>query len=72
MGNCKDCKFWDRDWYDTRANAAECDAFGYIDYGQKLEDNDAMFNLSVSDDYGLKHQFMTGPMFGCVKFQPRG
>lgn len=77
MGNCKDCKFWDRAWLNSKFNMAECDAFGYYDpvygpYGPKPEEDDAAFDLRVNDDYGLTHKFMTGPMFGCVKFQPRG
>lgn len=74
MGNCKDCKFWDRAWLDSKTKMAECDAFGYFDpaWGEKLED-DAAFDLSENEDYTLlEHRFMTGPMFGCVKFQSRG
>ena len=73
MGNCKDCKFWDHDLFESEVDVAECDAFGYYDpMYQKLEQDDAAFDLRINDDYGLSHRFMTGPMFGCVKFQSRG
>ena len=71
MSNCKDCKFWDRDWLDSKINMAECNAFGYTVDGTLRKENDAAFELKVTDVYGLTHAFMTGPMFGCVKFQSR-
>jgi len=74
MNNCKDCKFWDRAWLNSKLNKAEClFAFGYITNGyyEKPEKDDAAFDLRINDDYGLTHRFMTGPMFGCVKFQSR-
>lgn len=69
MGNCKDCKHWD-------ARCSMCEGVDWIDgYEDDLTipckgDMFAVY-VDAPDDQGLSVHLKTGPLFGCVKFQPK-
>ncbi len=62
---CKNCRFW----HDQRT----CDRIDQIDLhgtrDEKLEKDDGRIEWSAADDHGLSIEFVTGPDFGCVKFE---
>lgn len=64
-GKCKNCRFWGIS-YDH-----ECDRIGYSD--NQVKGNTSAFNISANadDDQGLQASLVTGPDFGCVKFEAR-
>lgn len=66
MGNCKDCRSWDKDLF-------LCEFVEFVDQRplstQKADDADFKIAITVSDDHGLECGLKTGPMFGCVHFQ---
>ena len=67
---CKNCRFW----HDKRT----CDRIDPVDmnetetYGieKKLNDDDSRVEWRTADDHGLNIEFVTGPDFGCIKFEP--
>ena len=60
---CKNCKWWGRDWDGI------CDL---IDWGDGREDHDmASIKATSDDDSGLSVRLVTGPDFGCIKFESR-
>ena len=63
MGLCKDCKFWDID-YD-----GECERVGYADID--LDDSSFELECGADDDQGSYAKLITGPNFGCIKFEPK-
>jgi hypothetical protein len=63
MGCCKNCKWWDRT-YDS-----VCDLVSYDTDG--VGDAESAFHVDVLDDSGLNVLFVTGPEFGCVRFDPK-
>jgi len=72
MGNCKDCRFWKHHNDHFKRKWNECEAVDLKDhYSDKLEkDDDFGVYAYASDDTGLNSGLLTGPMFGCIKFQP--
>jgi len=61
MGNCKDCKNWDKNYH-------TCDVDWVNQNKLIVEDNFALY-ADAHDDSGLQAGLKTGPMFGCVKFK---
>ena len=56
-----------------RRSWTECEAVDFKDHathGVKDEGSFAVY-ASVADDQGLETGLLTGPMFGCIKFQPK-
>ena len=60
---CKNCKFWGID-YDN-----ECDRVGYADI--ELDDSSFDIEHGADDDQGSFAQLITGPNFGCIKFESK-
>ena len=56
---CKDCKFWSTQ---DGSGKKGCDAIG---------DNLSDTEHGALDDSGIWSEFVTGPNFGCIKFQPK-
>ena len=69
MGNCKDCKFWE-EHQDGRKEWNTCEAADWVEYGDVIGESDIAIYATALDDTGLMTGLKTGPMFGCVKFQP--
>ena len=71
MGHCKDCNYWDSH-VDTRNKSWHtCEASDWVERDATIGDEDLAVYASATDDTGLDAGLKTGPMFGCVKFQPR-
>lgn len=68
-GNCKDCKHWKAhtDTYNKRWNT--CEAPDWVDYDDKISDDDFAIYADAHDDSGLECGLKTGPMFRCDKFE---
>jgi hypothetical protein len=63
MGTCSDCKFW------GRYRHMVCDV---IELGDEVIDgNAARIDVRVLDDSGLDAYLVTGPSFGCVKYEKK-
>ena len=62
MNNCKDCKYWE-------AHRHTCGAVEWFD--DKISDDGFAIYAEAQDDSGLSCDLITGPMFGCMKFQQR-
>lgn len=68
MGNCKDCRHWDElfsicvgvDWIDVFED----------DVKPMDKANGFAIAVCAPDDQGLTIHLKTGPLFGCVQFQP--
>jgi len=63
-GNCKDCCFWGED------ADFEC---SYAQWENAIPANNKAFfilQIGARDDQGLHGCVLTGPEFGCVKFEP--
>ena len=62
IGLCKDCKFWDSETY-------RCTRVGYAD----IELDNSAFEViaTADDDQGAYGELHTGPLFGCLKFEPK-
>ncbi len=73
MGNCKDCKFWES--YQSMfggKNWTECSFVGNVDSANMPVDEDSFSVFAnCDDDSGLNSGLLTGPMFGCIKFQQK-
>ena len=61
MGKCKNCKFWGVDYQKV------CSLAEYAN------DDDSSFkiNYGSNDDQGSWGQLITGPNFGCIKFEEK-
>ena len=71
MGNCKDCKHWEKH-NDTRGKQWNtCEAPNWVEYSDEIADDTFAIYADASDDSGLTCGLKTGAMFGCIKFQPR-
>jgi len=64
MGNCKDCKKYDK-------RGQFCNAAYWVEPREKLATDALAFYANAHDDSGLEAGVKTGPMFGCIKFQPK-
>ena len=71
FGHCKDCKFWEQhvDFYNTKWRT--CEAADFADYVDQVADDAFAVYADAADDTGLVWWVKTGPMFGCVKFEPQ-
>ena len=56
IGRCKECMFWSRSYEN------ECDNVG---------EDDFLIRAEADDDSGLDYGLITGPNFGCVKFESK-
>jgi hypothetical protein len=72
MGHCKDCKHWESHTAGPNKSWHTCEAPDWVDYDAKIGDGDFAIYAHASDDTGLTAGLKTGPMFGCIKFQPHG
>lgn len=70
MGNCKDCKFWESH-FDGRKEWHTCEAADWVDREDKIGEEGFALYAEALDDSGLMAGLKTGPLFGCIKFQPR-
>jgi hypothetical protein len=62
-GFCRDCKYWDD---------GECGGVGNHDPGFGWNQNPRILfdiELRADDDSGLSCRLLTGPEFGCVRFE---
>jgi hypothetical protein len=60
MNTCKTCRFWD----------GTCDRIEIREKPvQALNDNDAVMEYGVADDWNLNIRLKCGPNFGCVKHE---
>ena len=69
MGHCKDCKHWHVALGHTTWNT--CEGVDSAEYDEKIPDDGFAMYASAHDDSGLESGLKTGPMFGCIKFQPK-
>lgn len=70
MGFCKDCISWSHHCDTWKKEWNECDAVdGENDYSKKIKEDDFAIYSFAHDDSGLETGLLTGPMFGCNKFQ---
>lgn len=69
MGHCKDCKHWHQALGHTSWNT--CEAPDTVVYDAVIADDTFALYAEAHDDSGLEYGLKTGPMFGCVKFEPR-
>lgn len=70
MGHCKDCKFWESHG-DRRNNSWHtCELPDWVEREAKVGDDSFAIYAEAHDDSGLTAGLKTGPMFGCIKFQP--
>jgi hypothetical protein len=68
MGNCKDCRSWDKDSFLCGAvviDMVDENPYGALSPGEM----DFIIAVMVDDDQGLDAGLKTGPLFGCVQFQ---
>lgn len=70
MGHCKDCKHWHVALGHTTWNTCEAVDSG-VEHDQVIPDDSFAMYADASDDSGLDYGLKTGPLFGCIKFQPR-
>jgi len=61
MGNCKTCRFWGHD-YERACDAESCDDVPSVD--------GFVIRSGALDDSGLWARMITGPEFGCTRYQP--
>lgn len=65
MGYCKNCKFW---------NDGQCERVDNRDEGFGWSQNPAIrfeVEIKADDDSGLGYRLITGPDFGCVRFEEK-
>ena len=67
MKHCKDCKFWSVNTVALQKPWTTCERLDWVPINHPLAEDNAALYSDAGEDTGLK----TGPMFGCVKFQPR-
>lgn len=72
---CKDCSFWehhsDTDW-GLSTSWSTCELPVRVSYPfAKINENDFVVYAGADDDSGLNAGLITGPMFGCIKFEQR-
>lgn len=63
MGNCKDCTKWYR-----RDQTCRVD---WVERSDRVEEGEMAIFAEAHDDSGLMAGLKTGPLFGCVQFQPK-
>ena len=64
INHCKDCKFWSNDI------DLECDYSNNNTHKDIFFDNSSFeLDSGADDDQGSYAKLMTGPMFGCIKFE---
>lgn len=68
-GHCKDCKHWHVALGHTNWNT--CEYPDTVEYDQKIAEDDIALYADAHDDSGLQSGMKTGPLFGCIKFQPK-
>lgn len=70
MGNCKDCRHWEHH-IDMRGKRwSTCNAVEWVAYDASIDERGSAIFADAHDDSGLDAGLKTGPMFGCVQFQP--
>ena len=62
-GKCKDCKFWGSQFSD------DCSAANEMLVRGVYKGDEFGLYTSAADDWGLEAYLLTGPEFGCVKFE---
>jgi len=70
-GNCKDCRYWERHIDIRNKKFSTCGRVDWVDYADKIPEDGAAIYAYASDDSGMEVGLKTGPLFGCVKFQPK-
>lgn len=75
MGNCKDCKWWEPSRRSQPALWGQCEgvAGACIDSPDDYAgiNPDEALVVVAGDYFGASAAFRTGPLFGCVLFEPR-
>lgn len=69
MGYCKDCKHWYIASGHTHWNT--CEAVDSAEHDEKIPEDGFALYADALDDSGLESGLKTGPLFGCLKFQPK-
>ncbi len=69
MAHCKDCRHWHQALGHDNWNT--CEAPDAAEYDDKIPDDGFALYADAHDDSGLSYGLKTGPMFGCIKFQPK-
>jgi hypothetical protein len=72
LGYCKNCKFWKHHENDYGKKWNSCEVAGWGERGDKFSSDALAIFVHVHDDSGLEAGLMTGPEFGCIKFQEAG
>lgn len=65
MGQCKDCKFWRKN-YLNNCEGMYCDR---ANHWMPNSDQECSIEVAVADDTGLSTLLITKPLFGCVNFE---
>lgn len=72
MGRCRDCKWWLENPLEMRPpGLMVCTSMPGIDYSGDLDDADDPTFPYCDDSFGRPVVLVTGPDFGCVKFEAR-
>ena len=69
MGICKDCIYWDKALGHKNWNT--CNLPDWVEYNEKIGDDEIAYYADAHDDSGLDAGIKTGPMFGCIKFEEK-
>jgi len=62
-GTCKDCRHWQ--------NKSTCGLAEFVEKREKLAGDAFGVYAGAADDTNLEFDLKTGPLFGCVKFEPK-
>ena len=68
MSACKDCKWWNKD-YGSKV-VGKCELIDTIQ-ADKDPKTQVFIDVFIEDDSGLNYKLMTGPEFGCVRFESK-
>lgn len=76
MNTCKDCIFWSQDYQGVcsgeTGNVSRTRRTYYASSTFNVDKPDGFgVHVDVSDDTGLESYLVTGPDFGCNRFQPK-
>ena len=71
MGNCKNCRYWEKHIDIYNKKWSECNKAYWIDKNDRIEENSFGVYTEAADDSGLSCGLKTGPLFGCIQFKER-
>lgn len=71
MGKCKDCKYWEAIYSCYQDTYHVCSALHWTQIPEDVKGSIAALHVSVDDDTGLNVDLVTGPDFGCTRFEQK-